>query len=1055
VASANLVNAEPSDIGPGTPYDLDGGGKVAAVWDAGQARDTHTDLQGAAAPNPFSTLFTGMGSKRVLRGTIITSQQAGWGITDNAATHYHSMHVAGTICGDGTTNAAARGFAPESYVVSLDWNNMESERQRIRHRFRHVADNHSYGSGGGYGGYDGSAQASDIDIRDILLNMCKSAGNDGSGSNTCTDDTCMKNALVIGAAEDNGVIASFSSRGSSDDGRLVPHFQANGVNLTSPYDTSDTAYGTISGTSMSSPSACGSVVLLAELYQREMSNRQLSPDTLRGILAATCTDSYNQGPDYRMGFGVLNVKRAADLILANKAGNGNRVIRGTIRQGEVMEYDLVVTSSAAPLKVVCSWLDIYASTGAGNKIINDIDLELVAPNGTTIHYPWSGLAAHVSGSQTHQWTRTAANRRDNIELAEVDAPAVGTWKVRVTGFNIPANPQATVLNDATGYVLVSEHPMSIAREVFEDSLNTGGPVAVPNGSTTGLTRTFSVSNTDAIKAVRVYIDVRHTRRGDIEIDLVHPDNTTIRLEDADTSTRADIIAVYPDTRQYDQDVEPLVGKASNGTWSVIVRDLTNNTNTGTLEYLALEIDYDTINPPVNQPPTANAGIDQTVNEGSTVNLTGAASTDPDADTLTYQWVRLSGPTITINNPTSATPNFTAPQVASQQVVVIELTVDDGQGHQDTDTVSITVNDVPVPTIITSTGSVNLGTTAQGVAGTPVSYTVSGAVLTNQTVITAPAGVQVSFTQASGYAASITVSTTGTWGPTTIWARISASAAVGAVSGNITHASTGATTVNVAVSGTVTPPNNPPTADAGGDFNLTEGNTANLDGTASSDPDSDPLTYAWIEVGSSWVTLQNPATATPGFTAPMVSSPLQITFELTVDDGRGGVDTDTVVVTVLDSAVNNPPTAEAGPDAFAMRGAGVQLDGTASSDPESDPLTYAWTQTGGANTVTLTGPNTAIPTFIAPATDDILVFELTVDDGNGNTDVDTVTITVNATGNPGGGGGGGGSGGGGKKGGGGGCSTDNGTTLLLAGALALLGITLVSRRKLRPAREGVR
>lgn len=932
-ASAALVNAGAGDVGPGTSYNLDGGGLVAVVFDGGTARDTHADLQSAAAPNPFTQYFTGMGNKRVLVAPTIASQQPGWGITDTSSVHYHAQHVTGTICGDGASLASARGFAPEAYVVSMGWGSMESERQILRHYFRHVADNHSYGnSGGGTGGYDGSAQASDIDIRDILLNMSKSAGNDGSGSSTCGDDTCMKNALVIAATEDNGAIASFSSRGPTDDGRLIPHFAWNGVNLTSTWDSSDTAHSAISGTSMSAPSATGSIVLLSEIWQREMNNRELAPDALRGLLAATASDQYNQGPDYRFGFGIPDIKRACDLILANKASGGDHIIRCSIRQGDVIEYDLSVTSSATPLKVVCSWLDIYASTGASVTLVNNIDLELVAPNGTTIHYPWRGLTA--TGVQTHQWTRTSANNRDNIELAEVDAPTVGTWKVRVKGTSIPANPQSGVPNDATGFVLVSENAMSTAQQVFEDSLNTGSPVAIPDNNTTGITRTFSVTNNNALKGLRVYVDVRHPRRGNIQILLRHPDGTTVTLEGNDTSTRPDIIGVFPDTRQYDDDVESLFAKPANGTWSVIVKDLTAS-NTGTLEYLALELDYDTVNPPPNQPPNANAGTDQNVNEGVTVNLNGSGSTDPDSDPLTYQWVRISGPTITIANANTATPSFVAPQVSSTQVVVVRLTVDDGNGHQDTDDVSITINDVPAP-------------------------------------------------------------------------------------------------------------NNPPNANAGVDFSVTEGNQGTLNGSGSSDPDGDTLSYAWTELGSSWVTIQNASSAQATFTAPMVTTPLNITFQLTVNDGRGGSDTDTVVVTVLDSAVNNPPTADAGADAYTAYAASTQLNGSGSSDPENDTLSFSWTQIGGASTVSLNGAATATPSFTAPGVDDVLVFQLTVNDGNGNSDTDTVTIVVNATGTaPTGGGTGSGGGGGGGD---GGCSTNPESTWWLALLLVALGTTAAARRR---------
>jgi hypothetical protein len=243
------------------------------------------------------------------------------------------------------------------------------------------------------------------------------------------------------------------------------------------------------------------------------------------------------------------------------------------------------------------------------------------------------------------------------------------------------------------------------------------------------------------------------------------------------------------------------------------------------------------------------------------------------------------------------------------------------------------------------------------------------------------------------------------------------------------------------------PNNPPNANAGTDFNVTEGQSASLNGTASSDPDGDALSFAWVEVGTSFVTLQNANTATPSFTAPMVGASLNLTFQLTVNDGRGGVDTDTIVVTVQDSAVNNPPTANAGPDAFAVHNDTVQLDGSGSTDPDGDSLTFAWTQIGGANVVSLSSTSSSIPTFTAPATDDTLVFELLVNDGRGGTNTDTVTITVNASGGPPSGGGpGGGSGGGGGKGGGGGCSTDHSAGWWLAGLLAALGGALCARRR---------
>jgi hypothetical protein len=99
----------------------------------------------------------------------------------------------------------------------------------------------------------------------------------------------------------------------------------------------------------------------------------------------------------------------------------------------------------------------------------------------------------------------------------------------------------------------------------------------------------------------------------------------------------------------------------------------------------------------NRAPVANAGTDQVVDERATVTLNGSG-TDPDSGTtLTYSWSQRSGPTVDLSNETSATPNFTAPDVTAldtPQVLIFQLTVSDGS-LRDTDDVSITVNDIGV------------------------------------------------------------------------------------------------------------------------------------------------------------------------------------------------------------------------------------------------------------------------------------------------------------------------------------------------------------------------
>jgi len=181
--------------------------------------------------------------------------------------------------------------------------------------------------------------------------------------------------------------------------------------------------------------------------------------------------------------------------------------------------------------------------------------------------------------------------------------------------------------------------------------------------------------------------------------------------------------------------------------------------------------------------------------------------------------------------------------------------------------------------------------------------------------------------------------------------------------------------------------------------VNEGSLVSLDGSASFDPDGDTLSYAWVQTGGPAVTLTGASTAQPSFTAPSVGSTgTALTFLLTVSDGAAS-QTDSVDVRVEN--VNHPPLANAGPDQTRSEAAPVTLDGTASSDPDGDPLTYAWSQLSGP-AVTLANAASATPTFVAPAVSAggaTLVFRLTVSDGLGGSASDDVSVFVQNVNDP--------------------------------------------------------
>jgi hypothetical protein len=102
---------------------------------------------------------------------------------------------------------------------------------------------------------------------------------------------------------------------------------------------------------------------------------------------------------------------------------------------------------------------------------------------------------------------------------------------------------------------------------------------------------------------------------------------------------------------------------------------------------------------LNQSPTADAGLDQTVNENAVVTLNGTGSTDPDLDTLHFTWSQTGGPLVPLTGAATASPTFTAPPVGVGGVTLtFQLAVSDGQVNSPVDSVVVHVQDTNDPPV---------------------------------------------------------------------------------------------------------------------------------------------------------------------------------------------------------------------------------------------------------------------------------------------------------------------------------------------------------------------
>lgn len=188
--------------------------------------------------------------------------------------------------------------------------------------------------------------------------------------------------------------------------------------------------------------------------------------------------------------------------------------------------------------------------------------------------------------------------------------------------------------------------------------------------------------------------------------------------------------------------------------------------------------------------------------------------------------------------------------------------------------------------------------------------------------------------------------------------------------------------------TVLQVNKRPVANAGPDKSYIEGSSVSLDGSLSSDPDMDVISYKWTSMDG--IILFDPLSVSPSFIAPQVNVDKGYRFKLEVSDGVLFSVPDTVKIKVLQ--VNKKPVAFAGGDQTVNEGVLVQLDGSLSSDPDAEPITFKWK---APSMVTLSSTTISKPTFTAPFVhrDSVVVIALVVNDGKLDSDTDKVSINI--------------------------------------------------------------
>ncbi|GAB6097944.1 hypothetical protein JCM14469_41980 [Desulfatiferula olefinivorans] len=381
---------------------------------------------------------------------------------------------------------------------------------------------------------------------------------------------------------------------------------------------------------------------------------------------------------------------------------------------------------------------------------------------------------------------------------------------------------------------------------------------------------------------------------------------------------------------------------------------------------------------VNIPPVADAGPNQTVQEGQVVFLNGGNSTDSDDGLASWQWEIIGRPDIVLNNGDTSTASFTSPDVLMDGAALsCRLTVTDTAGLRDTDMCIVNVSWVNEPP------HADAGPAQTAIVGDTV-------VLDGSNSTDSDDGIaHYLWSQTSGTA--VTLSDVTSQNPLFTAPDINEDGAALTFELKVTDTAGLEDTENCIVN--VFGENDPPIAHAGNDMSVMEGTVVELDGSYSSDPDDGIASYRWTQQNGIAVTLDDPTAIMPRFTSPDVGPEgASLEFVLTVTDGAGNKSTDSCVVNV--TWENIPPVADAGPDQSVMESHTVTLNGSASMDSDDGITTYSWRQTAGPS-VTLSEPEAARPRFVAPPVTSTasISFVLTVEDAGGLRGTDQVDITV--------------------------------------------------------------
>ena len=482
VDAADTVSTDEVWPGGSAGLNLDGGGMIVGEWDGGAVYADHWDFDTRVTQVDFDIEQLVSGHATHVAGTLIGS---GAGLDPRSRGMAYAAELDAYDWNSDTAEmalAAASGLlvSNHSYGIAAGWLYMGPVEP---------PDTTWWWIGGSgkedpnFGYYDSeSALWDQIAVDAPYYLIVKAAGNDrtdvgpsdgeeytvidqngdfveyaiadGSHDPDCAPDgydciasaSTAKNVLTVGAVDDlyggysifsgpsSVTMASFSSWGPTDDGRIKPDIVGNGMFLISAWTTHELAYAAAAGTSMATPNVSGSLLLLQQHYENENPGNYMRATTLKALVIHTADEAGNaDGPDYEFGWGLLNTKSAA-AIISDDSG-AHQIIEDNLaenlEEAAVNTVEIVVTEADALVTATLVWADPPGPVtfpqvldDSSSKLVNNLDLRITREGES--HLPWVLDPAVPAQAATR-----GINVLDNVEQVVIDGGTAGSYFVEV------------------------------------------------------------------------------------------------------------------------------------------------------------------------------------------------------------------------------------------------------------------------------------------------------------------------------------------------------------------------------------------------------------------------------------------------------------------------------------------------------------------------------------------------------------------------------------------------------------------------------------------------